>query len=89
VLSDRGTTLVPDILASGGGVVVSYLEWVQDIQGRKWTEEQVNGELERIMGTATEQVLERAEEEEVDLREAAYLIGVQRVAEAEIARGYR
>jgi len=88
-LSERGVTVVPDILASGGGVAVSYLEWVQDLQREQWTEERVNGRLEEIMGAATEQVMVRADTEGLTLRDAAYLIGVGRVAEAEIARGFR
>jgi glutamate dehydrogenase/leucine dehydrogenase len=89
ILADRGATVVPDILASGGGVAVSYLEWVQDLQREAWSEDRVNGRLEEIMEAATGQVLRRAEAEDVSLREAAYLIGVERVAEAEKARGYR
>ena len=89
VLHDRGVTVVPDILASGGGVAVSYLEWVQDLQREQWTEERVNARLMELMGAATDQVLTRAESEGLSLRDAAYLIGVERVAEAEIARGYR
>jgi glutamate dehydrogenase (NAD(P)+) len=88
-LAERGVTVVPDILASGGGVAVSYLEWVQDLQREAWPEERVNKRLGEIMEAATAQVLARAESEGVTLREAAYLIGVERVAEAEIARGYR
>ena len=89
VLHERGVTVVPDILASGGGVAVSYLEWVQDLQREQWTEERVNARLAELMGAATDQVLTRAESEGLSLRDAAYLIGVERVAEAEIARGYR
>jgi glutamate dehydrogenase/leucine dehydrogenase len=89
ILADRGVTVVPDILASGGGVAVSYLEWVQDLQREQWTEERVNGRLNEIMDAATGQVLARAEVEKGTLRDAAYLIGVERVAEAEVARGYR
>jgi glutamate dehydrogenase (NAD(P)+) len=88
-LADRGITVVPDILASGGGVAVSYLEWVQDLQRESWPEERVNHRLEELMGAATDQVVVRAEDEGITLREAAYLIGVGRVAEAEIARGFR
>jgi glutamate dehydrogenase/leucine dehydrogenase len=88
-LSDRGIAVVPDILASGGGVAVSYLEWVQDLQRESWPEDRVNTRLEELMGTATDQVVARAEEEGISLREAAYLIGVGRVAEAEVARGFR
>jgi len=89
VLHERGITVVPDILASGGGVAVSYLEWVQDLQREQWAEERVNARLAELMGAATDQVLTRAESDGLSLRDAAYLIGVERVAEAEIARGYR
>ncbi|HEX9890594.1 MAG TPA: glutamate dehydrogenase, partial [Actinomycetota bacterium] len=88
-LLDRGVTLVPDILASGGGVAVSYLEWVQDLQRRAWTEERVNTNLTEIMDAATEQVLHRADLEASSLREAAYLIALERVTQAEVARGFR
>jgi glutamate dehydrogenase (NAD(P)+) len=88
-LADWGVTVLPDILASGGGVAVSYLEWVQDLQHEAWPEDRVNARLGELMEAATGQVLARAEAEGVTLREAAYLIGVERVAEAEIARGYR
>ena len=89
ILADRGVTVLPDILASGGGVAVSYLEWVQDLQREAWPEERVNNRLGELMESATGQVLARAEQEDVTLREAAYLIGVERVVEAEVARGYR
>jgi glutamate dehydrogenase (NAD(P)+) len=88
-LIDRGVAVVPDILASGGGVAVSYLEWVQDLQRESWPEERVNARLEELMGTATDQVVARSEAEGLSLREAAYVIGVGRVAEAEVARGFR
>lgn len=89
ILADRGVTVVPDILASGGGVAVSYLEWVQDLQREQWMEDRVNGRLEELMETATGQVLARSDADGIPLREAAYLIAVERVAEAEKARGYR
>ncbi|MBI4259100.1 MAG: glutamate dehydrogenase [Actinobacteria bacterium] len=88
-LLDSGATVVPDILSSGGGVAVSYLEWAQNVQGQAWPEERVNTTLAELMGTATRLVLARAEAEGITLREAAYLIGVERVARAEAARGYR
>jgi glutamate dehydrogenase (NAD(P)+) len=88
-LADRGVAVVPDILASGGGVAVSYLEWVQDLQRESWQEDRVNARLSELMGAATDQVVARAEDEGITLRQAAYLIGVGRVAEAEIARGFR
>jgi len=86
---ERGITVAPDILASGGGVAVSYLEWVQDLQREAWTEERVNNRLKELMEQATAKVLARAEADGGSLREAAYGIGVERVAEAEVARGYR
>ena len=89
VLEDRGVGVLPDILASGGGVAVSYLEWVQDLQRESWPEDRVNTRLEELMGAATDEVLHRAEEEGRSLREAAYLVGVGRVVEAEVARGFR
>ncbi len=89
IFQERGVTVLPDILASGGGVAVSYLEWVQDLQREQWTEERVNARLEEVMGASTDQVMTRAEAEGLSMREAAYLIGVGRVAEAEVARGYR
>jgi glutamate dehydrogenase (NAD(P)+) len=89
ILTDRGASVVPDILASGGGVAVSYLEWVQDLQRESWPEDRVNDRLEELMGTATDQVLGRADREGRPLREAAYLVAVGRVAEAEMARGFR
>lgn len=89
ILHERGVTIVPDILASGGGVAVSYLEWVQDLQREQWTEERVNDRLGELMGAAVDQVLSRAGSQGLPLREAAYLIAVERVAEAEMARGYR
>jgi glutamate dehydrogenase (NAD(P)+) len=89
ILNDRAVLVIPDILASGGGVAVSYLEWVQDLQREAWLEERVNTRLTDLMEAATGQALARAEEDGVTLREAAYLIAVQRVAEAEVARGYQ
>jgi len=89
ILSDRGAAVVPDILASGGGVAVSYLEWVQDLQRESWPEDRVNDRLEMLMGAATDEVLGRSEGEGRPLREAAYLVAVGRVAEAEMARGFR
>ena len=88
-LAERGVTVVPDILASGGGVAVSYLEWVQDLQREQWEEARVNDRLAELMGAATDQVMTRADSEGLTFREAAYVIGVGRVAEAEVARGFR
>jgi glutamate dehydrogenase (NADP+) len=89
ILLERGATVLPDILSSGGGVLVSYLEWVQNMQRESWPEERVNERLDDVMALATDQVLARSEAEGTTLREAAYLLGVERVAEAERARGFR
>lgn len=88
LLGDRGVWVVPDILGSAGGVTVSYLEWVQNLQRERWTEERVNGRLQELMETATDLVLDRADEGAISLRAAAYDIAVERVAEAGRARGW-
>lgn len=86
-LKARGVTVIPDILASAGGVVVSYLEWVQNLQRERWTEERVNARLAELMDAATDRVLARANEKGITHREAAYEIAIERVAEAERLRG--
>ena len=87
ILQDRGVLVVPDILANAGGVIVSYFEWVQDLQGFFWDAPEVSGQLERIMENAFAQVVERADREGVTLRTAAYMVAVERVAEAMRVRG--
>jgi glutamate dehydrogenase (NAD(P)+) len=87
ILQARGITVIPDILASAGGVVVSYLEWVQNLERERWSEERVNGRLAELTNSATDAVLGRAHEKGVTHREAAYEIAVDRVAEAERLRG--
>jgi glutamate dehydrogenase/leucine dehydrogenase len=87
LLKARGVTVIPDILASAGGVVVSYLEWVQNLQRETWSEDRVNQRLSEIMNAATDRVLARANERGITHREAGYEIAVERVAEAERLRG--
>ena len=87
ILNDRGIMLIPDILANAGGVTVSYFEWVQDIQSFFWSEAQVNARLGRILKRAFAEVWAASETHRVDLRTAAYLVGVARVAEATLTRG--
>ena len=86
-LSKRGVTIVPDILANAGGVTVSYFEWVQDRMGYFWTEEIVNSRLEQIMVQAFQEVRQTAEKHEVDLRTAAYILSIDRVASVYRMRG--
>ncbi len=86
ILTQRGITLVPDILANAGGVVVSYFEWVQNIQSVTWSEEEVNKKLKDIMDPAFEAVWNIAEEKNTTLRTGAYLIAIKRVVDAKKAR---
>ena len=87
ILADRGIVVVPDILANAGGVTVSYFEWVQDLQSLFWSEEEINQRLERIMVQAFHGVVHLAREREVDLRTAALIYAVKRVADALLTRG--
>jgi glutamate dehydrogenase (NAD(P)+) len=87
ILNERGIAVVPDILANAGGVIVSYFEWVQGLQEFFWTEEDVNDKLERIIVGAFDQVWAMAEQRALPLRTAAYLLAVQRVADANNTRG--
>ena len=82
ILKARGVMVVPDILANAGGVVVSYFEWVQDIQSFFWTEEEINERLERLMVRAYREVTATGRDKGVDLRTAALIRAVERVAEA-------
>lgn len=87
VLFDRGVTVIPDILANAGGVTVSYFEWVQGLQEFFWSEAEVNARLKERMVKSFGEVWDLAERERVDLRLAAQMIGVHRVAEAVRLRG--
>jgi glutamate dehydrogenase (NAD(P)+) len=88
ILADKGIMVVPDVMANAGGVVVSYFEWVQNLQHFRWTEDEVNERLGNIMRGAYDTVVERAEKEDVPMRVAGYSIGIERVLEAARLRGY-
>ncbi|MCC7025250.1 MAG: Glu/Leu/Phe/Val dehydrogenase [Thermomicrobiales bacterium] len=87
ILDAAGVIVVPDILANAGGVVVSHLEWVQDLQGLFWDEAQVEDRLQERMARAFADVAHRATEQGITLRQAAYRLAVSRVAEAVHWRG--
>nr|WP_287365916.1 hypothetical protein [Thauera sp.] len=87
VLRERGTLVVPDVLANAGGVTVSYFEWVQDFSSFFWTEDEINERLERIMVGAFAAIWKTAQEKQVPLRTAAFIIACHRVLEARAERG--
>lgn len=87
-LAARGVTVIPDILSSAGGVTVSYLEWAQNIQRERWSEERVNGRMKELMESSTDATLARAHENAISHRAAAYEIAIERVAEAGHIRGW-
>jgi glutamate dehydrogenase (NAD(P)+) len=87
IFSDKGVHVVPDILANAGGVIVSYFEWVQDLQNFFWEEDQVNDRLTKIMRHSYAQVDATMRQHKTDMRTAALIIGVKRVADATIRRG--
>lgn len=88
ILRDRGIFLVPDILANAGGVIVSYFEWVQDLQSYFWDEEEIFCQLERILARGYEATKATAERHKVDMRTAAQILAIQRVADALATRGF-
>lgn len=82
LLHARKVTVMPDIIANAGGVIVSYLEWVQNHEGEVWSEARVNDELEVYMQRAVDELLQVASDTNVSLSEAAYIIAVRRLAES-------
>jgi len=87
ILFDKGAFVIPDILANAGGVTVSYFEWVQDLQNFFWSEEEVNKNLGKIMVKAFQDVLAISQKKKVNMRIAAYILAIDRVATATLLRG--
>ena len=87
ILFERGVIVIPDILANAAGVTVSYFEWVQDLQSFFWTSDEIAGKLSHVMTQAYREVHSVAESERCDLRMAASMLAIQRVAEATQQRG--
>ena len=87
ILHDKGVFLIPDILANAGGVVVSYFEWVQDLQNFFWNEAEVSNKLREILVKAFQEVLAMSQKQSVNMRLAALMIGIDRVVRAMLWRG--
>jgi glutamate dehydrogenase (NAD(P)+) len=87
ILYKNGKFVIPDILCNAGGVTVSYFEWVQDLERDFWTVGQVNDKLRGIMARSFQNTLEMSQKEQVNMRTAAYMLAVQRVADATSVRG--
>ncbi len=87
ILQQRGITAIPDILANAGGVTVSYFEWVQNIQQFRWEEERVNTELTKYLLKAYDAVSKASKKHQIDMRTAAFVVAIERVASATAMRG--
>ncbi|MBA4168886.1 MAG: hypothetical protein H0X68_00595 [Chloroflexi bacterium] len=87
ILADHGVTVIPDIVCTAGSTILGYFEWVQDMQAFFWTEGEIIADLDRIMDEAMAEVQATADAESVDLRAAAMMVAVSRVADATTLRG--
>ncbi len=80
LLTNRGVNIIPDVIANAGGVIVSYLEWLQNVNAEQWTEADVNGRLDDILSKAMNDMLARAEQKNIPLKQAAFEIALERLA---------
>jgi glutamate dehydrogenase/leucine dehydrogenase len=87
ILAERGIIVIPDILANAGGVIVSYFEWVQDLQVYFWDKEEVLTRLARILARAYTQTANKARDLNIDMRTAAQVVAIDRVGQALVTRG--
>ncbi|OGW57357.1 MAG: glutamate dehydrogenase [Nitrospirae bacterium RIFCSPHIGHO2_02_FULL_42_12] len=87
ILRERGVFVIPDILANSGGVIVSYFEWVQDLQKYFWKEKEINERLQEVIITAFNEVLKFSISENIDMRKASMVKAIKRLADAHLARG--
>jgi glutamate dehydrogenase (NAD(P)+) len=87
ILNDKGIFLIPDILANSGGVIVSYFEWVQDLQNFFWSEEEINKNLLNIMNKSFHETLKLSREKKVSMRLAALMLGIKKISDAMLLRG--
>lgn len=79
LLQSHGVTVIPDILANSGGVIVSYLEWLQNLKGESWDRDMVNKKLEDYIVPATKDIYNRAKKDDITLKQAAFTIAVERL----------
>ncbi|MDQ1285781.1 MAG: glutamate dehydrogenase, partial [Thermodesulfobacteriota bacterium] len=87
ILKEKGTFIIPDVLCNAGGVTVSYLEWVQDLQSFFWPVDEINRKLQYLMAKAFESVSETVQQYRVSSREAAQILAIQRISDAILIRG--
>lgn len=88
ILSDKGIFVIPDILANSGGVIVSYFEWVQDLQNFFWSEEEINKNLQNIIKKSFNETLNLSHEKKVSMRIAALMLGIKKISDAMLIRGF-
>ena len=87
ILSDKGIFVIPDVLANSGGVIVSYFEWVQDLQHFFWSEEEINKNLQKIIERSFHETLKLSREKKVSMRIAALMLGIRKISDAMLIRG--